>query len=107
MPDIFISGKPAKKMPDSCLPPQATSDRDMPYHVYYDFQESKTRSPSLGMGNTHRNKMKWLNSPVLATQYVKEPRESVGFYLILFMINCFLQILKTLHKSVLFRKLQY
>ncbi|XP_047128272.1 alpha-adducin isoform X1 [Hydra vulgaris] len=72
MPDVFISGKSSKKMPDCCLPPQATSDREMPYHVYYDFCETKSRSPSLGMGNSYQNKMKWLNSPVLATQYVKE-----------------------------------
>lgn len=75
MPDVFVSGKPSKKIPESRIPPQTTSDRDLPYQVYYDHQKNIERHRSMGRGNTHLNRVKWLNKPVQGTQYIKEEKE--------------------------------
>lgn len=78
MPDVFISGN-VKKHPESRIPPQVTSDRETPHQIYYDYQENAAvkRGQSMGRGNTHRNRFKWLNSPVQGTQYVKEERKPI------------------------------
>jgi len=78
MPDVFISGN-VKKHPESRIPPQVTSDRETPHQIYYDYQENSAvkRGQSMGRGNTHRNRFKWLNSPVQGTQYVKEERKPI------------------------------
>lgn len=80
MPDVFISGSPSKKIPESRVPPQVSSDR-IPYQVYYEQQQQQAAAPgmfgapSMGRGNTHRNRLKWLNNPVQGTRYAKQEKE--------------------------------
>lgn len=78
MPDVFNSGSPTKKIPESMVPPQVSSDR-IPYQVYYDQQQGAAPgmfgAPSMGRGNTHRNRLKWLNNPVQGTRYEKIEKE--------------------------------
>merc|ERR1712226_1746012 len=81
MPDIFISGEKTKTQSESRVPPNVPCDRDSPHQVYYNYHGPDSVSPvhkqiSLGRGNTHRARLKWLNSPVIGTQYIKEERQT-------------------------------
>ena len=65
VPELFTSQ--SKKFPESMVPPHTTSERMNPYQTLYEM-----KGPSMSRGNTHRNRFKWLNNPVQATQYKKE-----------------------------------
>ena len=72
IPDIFISGN-IRKQPEARIPPQVISDQ--PHQAYFDYHnEDHLRKgiASMGRGNTHRNRYKWLSSPVQGTQYIQE-----------------------------------
>jgi hypothetical protein len=75
IPDVFLSAK-KRTMPESMVPPQVTSDRDYitPFHSYAEYTQSSParRAHSIGKGNTYRNRVKWLNSPVQGTVYCRE-----------------------------------
>ena len=74
MPDAFAPVK-KEKIPESQVAPIVPSFaiKKNPYGYYYDNEGGPIKtSHSIGKGSMYRNRIKWLNSPVLGTQYKKE-----------------------------------
>eukprot|EP00794_Sanderia_malayensis_P005653 gene5653-6349_t len=76
-PDLYVSTKKEKR-PTSQVAPNVTglNTKKTPYNYYYETDISPFKADhNFGRGNMYRNRIKWLNSPVLGTQYKKEPQE--------------------------------
>lgn len=68
-PDIFVGGK--SKARDVTSPATTTSTRAQLFFTP-DSDKQPNRSHSTGRANTYRNRVKWLNTPVKATEYKKD-----------------------------------
>lgn len=72
MPDVF-SPVEHEKIPESQVLPivPGYSLRKGGFSGYYDSNPIKS-GHGIGRSNFHKNKLKWLNAPVLGTQYKKD-----------------------------------
>lgn len=68
-PEIFIGDK--HKARDVTSPATTTSTRAQLFFTP-DSEKQPQRSHSTGRANTYRNRVKWLNTPVKATEYKKD-----------------------------------
>ncbi|XP_020895547.1 alpha-adducin [Exaiptasia diaphana] len=68
-PDVFVGDKP--KARDVTSPATTTSTRAQLFFTP-DSDKQPNRSHSTGRANTYRNRVKWLNTPVKATEYKKD-----------------------------------
>ena len=57
-------------------PATVTSRAKNPYYTPEIESEPMRRAHSTGRANTYRNRMKWLNTPVKATDYKKEKEKA-------------------------------